>query len=47
VLNAVRARDGERAAAAMRLLILDVLELVSAAAPRSGAVSPKAGRRRA
>ena len=47
VLDAVRARDGERASAAMRLLILDVLELVSAAAPRRGAVGPRPSRRRA
>jgi len=47
VLNAVRAGDAERASTAMRVLILDVLELVSAAAPRSGTGSSKAGRRRA
>ncbi|MGH9468532.1 MAG: FadR/GntR family transcriptional regulator [Terriglobales bacterium] len=47
VLNAVRTGDAERAAAAMRLLILDVLELVSAAAPRSGTASPRAHRREA
>ena len=48
VLNAVRARDGERAAAAMRLLIQDVMQLISTAAPRSGKpLKPKAERRRA
>lgn len=47
VLEAVRARDPERASAAMRLLILDVLELVSAAAPANGAAKPRASRRRA
>lgn len=47
VLSAVRAHDAERAATAMRVLILDVLELVSAAEPRSARPSPRAGRRRA
>ena len=47
VLDAVRARDPERAAAAMRQLIVDVLQLVSAAAPGSGSAKPRATRRRA
>jgi DNA-binding FadR family transcriptional regulator len=47
VLDAVRARDPERASAAMRSLILDVLELVSAAAPGHGAAKARASRRRA
>ena len=46
VLEAVRARDPERASTAMRLLILDVLELVSAAAPGNGTGKPRASRRR-
>ena len=41
VLDAVRARDPERASAAMRLLILDVLELVSAAAPGNSRSTPR------
>ena len=47
VLDAVRAGDGERAAAAMRLLILEALELVSAAAPPDSRAGPPSGRRRA
>ncbi len=46
VLDAVRARDPERASTAMRLLILDVLELVSGSAPQSSAGKVRAGRRR-
>lgn len=45
VLDAVRARDPKRAEAAMRLLILDVLELVSAAAPGNSSARTRAGRR--
>lgn len=48
VLAAVRARDCARASAAMRSLILDVLDVVTAGAPpRSGTATPRAGRRRA
>jgi DNA-binding FadR family transcriptional regulator len=45
VLEAVRARDPERASTAMRLLILDVLQLVSAAAPGNGSGKSRASRR--
>lgn len=48
VLDAVRARDGERAAAAMRSLIQDVMQLISAAARRSSnPIKSKAQHRRA
>lgn len=48
VLNAVRARDGERAAAAMRSLIQDVMQLISVAARRSSnPIKSKAQHRRA
>jgi DNA-binding FadR family transcriptional regulator len=46
VLDAVRARDPERASAAMRRLILEVLELIRAA-PGSGAGKSRVGSRRA
>ena len=46
VLDAVRARDPERACAAMRSLIHEVLGLISAASPRSaGGVKSKTSRR--
>lgn len=45
VLAAVRARDPERAAAAIRRLILDVLELITASAPRNGSGKSKTSRR--
>lgn len=45
VLDAVRAGEPKRAAAAMRSLILDVLELVSAAAPGSGMGKRRGARR--
>ena len=44
VLDAVRAHDAERASAAMRRLILDVLELIAAAAPRNAGGRSKGSR---